>query len=376
MVNMNESFWLDRSVFITGHTGFKGGWLATWLLEMGARVTGYALPPSTRPAYFELCGLGRRMVSVFGDILDRPELERAIASSMPEVIFHLAAQPLVRRSYHDPAATFAVNVMGTVNVLEAARRTSSVKSIVVVTSDKCYENREWLWGYRESDPLGGHDPYSASKACAELAAAAYGRSFFSAPGSAIASATVRAGNVIGGGDWAEDRLVPDTIRALIRGEPLMLRNPRSIRPWQHVLEPLSGYLDLAKRLCNEGRQWSGAWNFGPSEDHIVATSELVESIISAWGDGSWRPAVNFAAPHEARYLSLDCNKTRRVLGWRPRLTMEESVQLTVGWYRRALCVEDEERCRNGDDMYARSVEQIRNYGKARVGFPTSAILER
>ena len=367
MAELNESFWRDRSVFVTGHTGFKGGWLTTWLLEMGARVAGYALAPDTRPSYFEVCGLGRRMASIMGDVRDRPWLERAIISSAPEVIFHLAAQPLVRRSYRDPAATFAVNVMGTVNVLEAARRHAPrVKSIVVVTSDKCYENREWPWGYREDDALGGRDPYSASKGCAELVAAAYQRSFFEAPGSAIASATARAGNVIGGGDWAEDRLVPDAIRALGRGESLILRNPSSIRPWQHVLEPIGGYLNLAERLGVEGKGWAGAWNFGPGDDSVVTTADLVDRIFAAWGDGSWRTAENSEAPHEARCLKLDCNKTREVLGWRPRLTMEESIRFTVDWYRRA------SEC-DADGMYACSLDQIRSYCRARDGFPTSAI---
>ncbi len=368
MGTLNESFWRDRSVFVTGHTGFKGGWLTTWLLEMGARVTGYALAPDTRPSYFELCGLGRRVTSIIGDILDRPALERAISASAPEVIFHLAAQPLVRRSYRDPAATFAVNVMGTVNVLEAARSASSVRAIVVVTSDKCYENREWPWGYREGDALGGRDPYSASKGCAELVVAAYRRSFFDAPGSALACATARAGNVIGGGDWAEDRLVPDAIRALGRGEPLILRNPCAIRPWQHVLEPIGAYLELAERLCVEGERWGGAWNFGPGEDSVVTTAAVVDQVFAAWGAGSWRTPDDAAAPHEAQCLKLDCGKARQVLGWRPRLTLEESIKLTVSWYRRAS---------GGDsnEMYARSAAQIRDYCKARAGFPASAILE-
>jgi CDP-glucose 4,6-dehydratase len=367
MGTLNESFWRDRSVFVTGHTGFKGGWLTTWLLEMGARVTGYALVPDTCPSYFELCRLGRRTTSIIGNVLDRPAIERAITSCTPEVIFHLAAQPLVRRSYRDPVNTFAVNVMGTVNVLEAARKVRSARAIVVVTSDKCYENREWPWGYREGDALGGRDPYSASKGCAELVVAAYQRSFFDAPGGALASATARAGNVIGGGDWAEDRLVPDAIRALCRGESLILRNPLAIRPWQHVLEPVAAYLELAEHLYIEGKRWSGAWNFGPAEDSVVTTAELVDKVFAAWGAGSWIPDAT-AAPYEARCLKLDCGKARQVLGWQPRLTLEEAIKLTVSWYRRA-------SAGGGNEMYAHSVAQIRSYGKASTGFSASAILE-
>ena len=369
MAAMSRAFWQDRSVFVTGHTGFKGGWLLTWLIEMGARVTGYALVPDTSPSYFELCGLNRKMTSITGDIRDQSALERAITTCAPEVIFHLAAQSLVRRSYREPVSTFAVNVMGTVNLLEAARKTDSVRAIIVATSDKCYENRGSLWGYREDDPLGGRDPYSASKACAELVAGAYGRSFFEAPGRSIACATVRAGNVIGGGDWACDRLVPDTIRALDRGNSLLLRNPDAIRPWQHVMEPVGGYLALAERLCLEGARWSGPWNFGPAEDQAVTTAALVDQIFREWGGGKWRDAGDAAAPHEAKSLRLDCSKARQVLGWRPHLTMDQTIGLTIDWYRSAL------RGERGD-MYARSVEQIKFYQRPTATRPLSTALEK
>src|SRR6266481_6447769 len=246
---LDSSFWRDRSVLVTGHTGFKGGWLATWLDEMGARVTGCALPPESEPSYFQLCALDRKIKSLFLDIRDLSSLSAMMRDTQPEVVFHLSAQALVRRSYRQPLETFATNIIGTANVLEAARQAGSVRAIVIVTSDKCYENHEFPHSYSEEDPLGGRDPYSASKGCAEIVAAAYRRSFFDDPGSPVASATVRAGNVIGGGDWAEDRLVPDTIRALCNGQPLALRHPGAIRPWQYVLEPLRGYLTLGERLC-------------------------------------------------------------------------------------------------------------------------------
>lgn len=339
---------------MTGHTGFKGGWLVTWLLEMGARVSGYALAPDTEPSYFGLCALDRRADSMVGDVRDGAKVKDAFATSQPEVILHLAAQSLVRRSYRDPAETFATNVMGTVNVLEAVRVAPSVRAVVIVTSDKCYQNRELVWGYREEDPLGGHDPYSASKACAEMVVTAYRRSFFELDNSQVAIATVRAGNVIGGGDWAEDRLVPDAIRALQRNEPLLLRNPNSMRPWQHVLEPLAGYLMLAQRLYQEGRKWACAWNFGPSYEESVTTSELADLIIREWGAGSWQAASLTDSPHEAGYLKLDSSKARTFLGWRALLTPAEAVDLTVEWYREAVS-------ENGARLFGMSSRQIQSY---------------
>src|SRR5271163_4928560 len=269
-MSVNRAFWRDRPVFLTGHTGFKGGWLSTWLIELGARVTGYSLPPHAEGSYFALCNLENRLDSVFADILDVDALGIAMNRSKPAVVFHLAAQPLVRLSYRRPSQTFATNVMGTVNLLEAVRKEPSVKAVVVVTSDKCYENLELARGYHEADSVGGHDPYSASKGCAELVASAYQRSFFTGDTSPLSVATARAGNVFGGGDTAEDRLVPDAVRALNNGTPVTLRNPHSVRPWQHVLEPLAGYIELAQQLSVEGERWAGPWNFGPSDESAVS----------------------------------------------------------------------------------------------------------
>jgi CDP-glucose 4,6-dehydratase len=351
---VSSNFWPGRSVFVTGHTGFKGGWLSTWLLAMGARVTGYALPPETVPSYFALCDLSHRMRSHIADINDGSNLRRAIQETAPEIVFHLAAQPLVRRSYREPAATFATNVMGTINLLEAVRVAPSVRAVVVVTSDKCYENQAWPWAYRETDPLGGHDPYSTSKACAELAVTAWRRSFFETQADAANIATVRAGNVIGGGDWSEDRLVPDAVRAFSRGEALKVRNPAAVRPWQHVMEPLAGYLMLAEKLCREGLPWTGAWNFGPGDDAAVTTSVLATELARQWGGGFWEASTQSGQVHEAHYLRLDSGRARQSLQWRPRLGLPEAVALTVEWYQEAM---------NGGavDMYALSCAQIEHY---------------
>ncbi|SRR5579875_576063 len=347
-----REFWRDRRVLVTGHTGFKGGWLATWLLKLGAQITGYALEPDTEPSFFERCGLGLRLRSEIGDIRDLERLRTALAKAQPEVVFHLAAQPLVRRSYEVPRLTFETNVMGTVNLLEAIRVTPSVRAVVIITSDKCYLNHEWPWAYRENDPLGGRDPYSASKACTEIVAEAYRSSFLHNVG----LATARAGNVIGGGDWSTDRLVPDAIRALQAGVPLVVRNPRSIRPWQHVLEPLAGYLLLAERLYEDAENYSGAYNFGPSEDGAVTVSEIADLVVRMWGDGSWRaaePRETEKAPREARYLRLDAGKARQILGWRPRLRLEQALDMTLAWYR--------ESARTSADMFAFSSHQISFY---------------
>lgn len=365
MAALTESFWRHRSVFVTGHTGFKGGWLATWLLEMGARVTGYALVPDTSPSYFELCGLGRKMTSIVGDIRDQATLERALTACAPDVIFHLAAQSLVRRSYRDPVATFAVNVMGTVNVLEAACKAESVRAIIVATSDKCYHPAPTPNGYEEQDRLGGLDPYSSSKACAEMVTLAYSHSFLDRSGSPAAAATVRAGNVIGGGDWAEDRIVPDAVRALERGAPLVVRNPRAIRPWQHVLEPLAGYLMLGEKLFEDGGKWTGAWNFGPPPRADLTVGEIADLLIAHWGDGSWRHDGELNPPPETACLRLNSMKARRELGWTSRLSADEALHLTVDWYRRA--VRHEQR-----DMYAFSAEQIHQYQRPMAMGPTAA----
>lgn len=333
---LDLEFWKQRRVFLTGHTGFKGGWLATWLLKLGAQVMGYALKPQTGPSFFVLCGLGKRMESVIGDIREEEDLRHAIESFQPEIVFHLAAQSLVRRSYRNPVETFATNVMGTVHLLEAVRHMSSVLATVIITSDKCYENREWVWGYREEDPVGGHDPYSASKGCAELATAAYRRSFLTNNDSPRCVATVRAGNVFGGGDWAEDRLVPDAIRAIQQGESLIVRSPGSLRPWQHVLEPLAGYLTLAERLYKQGEKWAGAWNFGPRDEDAVTVGSLCDTLIKLWGKGTWEAVQKEDAPREARCLKLDCSKARQMLGWHTCLTLNEAIEMTLAWYRKAL----------------------------------------
>jgi CDP-glucose 4,6-dehydratase len=347
-------FWRGRSVLVTGHTGFKGGWLVAWLLEMGARVTGLGLAPDTHPSFFERCGLKNHMTSLIGDIRDHAMLRTAVDAAQPEIVFHLAAQSLVRRSYSDPLETFAVNVMGTAHVLDAVRFVPSVRALVIVTSDKCYENREWVWGYRENEPIGGHDPYSASKGCAELVTNAYRNAYFSKASASVGVATVRAGNVIGGGDWAADRLVPDAARALSNNAVLIIRNPHAVRPWQHVLEPIAGYLMLAERLYDEASRWAGAWNFGPSEETTVPVSMIADLMIKHWGKGRWEHLAITDAPHEAHYLKLDCAKARAMLGWKPVLTLEEAIVLTVVWYRAALMT-------NSNDLLELTRTQLRSY---------------
>ena len=339
-LEVSVAFWSGKTVLVTGHTGFKGGWLSLWLQKMGAKVVGYALPPATDPDLFDLAGVGAGMASAIGDVRDPEALAAVFAEHRPEIVFHLAAQPLVRYSYAQPVETFAVNVMGTVNLLEAARHAGSVRVCQIVTTDKCYENREWDYPYREVDRLGGYDPYSASKACAELAVASYARSFF--PDAAKTSvSTVRAGNVIGGGDWAAERLVPDCIRALGRGEPIVIRNPAAIRPWQHVLEPLSGYLWLAERQWRQPADFAGAWNFGPEGGKGTPVGELAEKVVEVWGEGSWRLADNSVAqPHEAGLLKLDISKANVRLDWFPVYPVVRAVEETVAWYRRSVALAD------------------------------------
>lgn len=325
-------FFRGKSVLVTGHTGFKGAWLSEWLIRAGAKVTGYALPPSTEPALFHALGLGQRMTSLFADIRDDKALEAAFHSHEPEVVFHLAAQPLVRLSYREPVATFATNVMGTAHVLEAARRMPSVRSVVVVTSDKCYENVGSRAGYRETDAMGGHDPYSASKGAAELVTAAYRRSFFAGDGR-VGVASARAGNVIGGGDFSEDRLVPDIVRGVERKSPIVIRNPGSIRPWQHVLDPLFGYLMLARASFQDPQRFAEGFNFGPERAEL-AVGELARRVVERLGQGSLdMPKPDPAAPHEAAVLLLDSTKAKDVLGWRPLLDADDTVAFTVEWYR-------------------------------------------
>ena len=323
-----------RRVFVTGHTGFKGSWLTSWLLALGAEVTGYALPPSTEPSLFDALDLAARLRHVVGDVRDRDRLTGVMQEAGPSVVFHLAAQPLVRRGYAEPHETFATNVMGTVDALEAARACDTVGAVVIVTSDKCYDNAERGRAFREGDPLGGRDPYSASKGCAELVTAAYHSSFFDADRPA-GIASVRAGNVIGGGDWAPDRLIPDCVRALAAGDPVVVRNPDAVRPWQHVLEPLAGYLSLAARLVDEGPGFTGAWNFGPAdEDASRPVRWVVERFLDAWGGGAWAtPQPGAVQPHEARSLALDSHKARERLDWAPVWDATTAVKHTATWYR-------------------------------------------
>lgn len=320
------------TVFVTGHTGFKGSWISLWLSDLGANVVGYALDPPTDPSAFEAMRLAERIVDIRGDVRDGDALTTAIAEHQPSIVFHLAAQPLVRASYEQPHLTYETNVMGTVNVFEAVRCTDSVRAVVNVTSDKCYENREWVYAYREIDPMGGYDPYSSSKGCAELVTSAYRRSFFSAEDAALV-ASVRAGNVIGGGDWAADRLIPDCVRSLSKNESVLVRNPRAVRPWQHVLEPLSGYMALGARLLGGDRDAAAAWNFGPDTRSNVTAAEVVNEFVRAWGEGGWHTPANAPeAPHEANLLKLDVTKAADLLDWHPIWEVERAVSLTAEWY--------------------------------------------
>ena len=329
---IDEAFWAGRRVLLTGHTGFKGSWLALWLVQMGARVTGLSLP-AEEVSLFHQARLAEVVDHREGDIRDFATVEAAVRAADPQVVFHLAAQPLVRLSYETPVETFATNVQGTVHVLDACRRAANLRAIVCITSDKAYENREWVWPYRESDPMGGHDPYSASKGAAELIIASYRRSFFSAAGAPLC-ASVRAGNVIGGGDWAADRLVPDLMRALIAGEKPLIRSPHSIRPWQHVLEALGGYLMIAERLAKGDASVAEGWNFGPSDDDTQPVNWIADRLCEAWGEGaSWTQPENAAGPHEAKILKLDCAKARNALGWRPAWGLGEALRRIVEWHK-------------------------------------------
>lgn len=341
------SFWAGRRVLLTGHTGFKGAWLALWLQSLGAHVTGFSHDVPTEPSLYELARVGDAMESIIGDIRDPPALDRAVDRCKPEVVIHMAAQSLVRRSFGEPRETYETNVMGTVNLLDAVRRDEGARVVVNVTSDKCYENREWEWGYREHEPMGGHDPYSNSKGCAELVTAAFRSSFFSDPdGTLLASA--RAGNVIGGGDWAEDRLIPDIMRAALAGETLHVRNPEAIRPWQHVLNPLSGYLVLAQSLWESPEHASG-WNFGPADEDARAVGWIVRRMSELWPDGLRVTHDAGPHPHEARYLKLDSSRARAHLGWLPAWGLAEGLSAVVEWYR---------RMREGDDLHTVTLEQI------------------
>ena len=328
--------WNGSRVLVTGHTGFKGSWLSLWLQRKGANLCGIALEPPSKSNLFEDANVAQGMHSVIGDIRDIGLLRQTFQEHRPEIVFHLAAQSLVRASYQDPLGTYSTNVMGTANVLEAVRQTDSVRAVVVITTDKCYENLEWPWPYRETDRLGGYDPYSNSKACAELVVSAYRSSFFN-PASygqhGVAIASVRAGNVIGGGDWAEDRLVPDIIRAFLEKRPVVIRNPKAIRPWQHVLEPLRGYLQVAESLCDEGPASGEAWNFGPEPSDAQPVEWIVRELASAWGEGAGWESAEGTQPHEAHTLKLDWSKAQSRLGWQPVLRLNEALKMTAEWYK-------------------------------------------
>lgn len=357
---MNKTFWNGKKVFVTGHTGFKGSWLCLWLERLGAEVTGYALAPQSAPNLFELAGLTKTVATVYADVRDRTRLSEALLAARPDIVFHLAAQPLVRYSYVNPVSTYETNVMGTVYMLEAVRHAVElgvpIRAVVNVTTDKCYENQEWDWSYRETDRLGGHDPYSSSKACSEWVTASYRKSFFPPERYAshgVAVATARAGNVIGGGDWSEDRLIPDCMRSLLAEQPVVLRNPDAVRPWQHVLEPLHGYLLLAERLATHGAAtYAEGWNFGPRDEDTLTVREIVDRLCARWSGGaSWRTADGEAV-HEAQQLRLDSSKARRWLGWKPRWTIDEAVDRVLTWT---------EAYRRGKDMRAVTLAQITGF---------------
>lgn len=358
---MNPSFWSSKKVFITGHTGFKGSWLSLWLQQLGAEVTGYALPPPTNPSLFEFVKVAQGMNSVIGDIRDGTQLANVMQQAKPDIVIHLAAQPLVRQSYVNPVETYSTNVMGTVQLLEAVRQTPSVRAVVNVTTDKCYENKEWVWGYRENEPMGGFDPYSSSKGCAELVTAAYRNSFFNTVRHSehqVALATARAGNVIGGGDWANDRLIPDVLRAIESGQSANIRNPQATRPWQHVLEPLNGYLVLAEKLYTEGPAFAEAFNFGPAEEDAKPVQWIVEQLTQSWGDGASWHLDGGKHPHEAHYLKLDCSKARVMLGWQPNWNLAQALQAIIVWHRA------HSAHKSGAEMRALCLQQINEYSQA------------
>lgn len=352
---LKPEFWNGKHVFVTGHTGFKGSWLCLWLEHLGAKVTGYALPPPTNPSLFEMANIAKSITSINGDVTNPPALEAALSSAKPDIVIHMAAQSLVRYSYEHPVETFATNVLGTVHVLDAVRRVPSVRAVVIVTSDKCYHNEEWVWGYRENSRLGGDDPYSGSKGCAELVVNAFQHSFYNPKNNGAnvpAVGSGRAGNVIGGGDWALDRLVPDILRSLLQNEPTLIRNPQATRPWQHVLEPLHGYLMLAERLYADGHSFASSWNFGPPEKSEKTVGWIIEQMYKLWGvNFDWQRDPN-QGPPECTFLKLDAAKAHAYLGWRPKLDLITTLDWIVKWTR---------RYEAGDDMRKVSVAEIERF---------------
>lgn len=349
-----SSFWRGKKVFLTGHTGFKGGWLTLWLNRLGAKVSGFSLEPDSDLSLFnQACVHDALDKHYIGDIRDAGQLEQAMQHTEPEIVIHMAAQPLVRESYFDPVKTYATNVLGTVHLFEAVRKAPSVKAVLNITTDKCYENKEWIWGYRENESLGGYDPYSSSKACAELVSSAYLRSFFQDSG--VGLATARAGNVIGGGDWAKDRIIPDAIRSFLANQPLFVRNPDSIRPWQFVLEPLGGYLILCEQLIRQPSLYSDAWNFGPDPSDAQPVSYLVETMVTQWGWGGharWTSDQAKGNLHEAQYLKLDCSKANTLLGWKPVWNLKRALKETTDWFK---------ACADNQDMHSFTMKQIETY---------------
>lgn len=352
---IDPKFWQKKRVFVTGHTGFKGSWQCLWLHKLGADVTGYALEPPTVPNLFTLCRIEELIKSVCADVRDGMSLRKEMISAEPEIVIHMAAQPLVIDSYRNPVETYDTNIMGTINVLEAVRSCKSVKAVINVTTDKCYENREWFWGYRENEPLGGYDPYSSSKACSELVTKAYRSSFFNPKdysGHGVGIASARAGNVIGGGDWAAGRLIPDCARALLNGETIMLRNPTAVRPWQHVLEPLNGYLTLTEKLFQVGPVYGESWNFGPDDHDVKPVEWVVQNLCAKWGENVGYETDTVGHPHEAAYLKLDCSKAKAGLGWHPKWNLEKAIDSIVSWTR---------AYRENKDMREICLEQIEEY---------------
>lgn len=350
---VNNSFWKGRKVFLTGHTGFKGSWLSLWLQSMGAIIKGYSLVPPTTPSLFFEANVEKNMESEIGDIRDLENLKSSIKDFNPDIVIHMAAQPLVRYSYIDPLETYTTNVIGTAHVLEVAKLCKNIRAIVSVTTDKCYENNEWELGYRENEPLGGHDPYSSSKACAELVTSAYRRSFFHTNDTAFI-ASARAGNVIGGGDWADDRLIPDILRAFENTNPVVIRNPLSVRPWQHVLEPLSGYLILAEELFEKGESFAEAWNFGPYDSDCRSVEWILNRMVDRWGEGAKWVLDEDNHPHEANFLKLDCSKARTQLKWEPKWNLDQTLDLIIKWHK---------NWRDGKDMNDMCIQEIENYNK-------------